>query len=96
MIAAAAAGDEDRDGLLPEEELPEASPEALARIDRDGAGAISVGAGAGDRIVRMTEADKRGAFLFGPRTRALAERLSAAPDEDGGEQEGRGRDPART
>jgi hypothetical protein len=38
MIAAAAAGDEDRDGLLPEEELPEASPEALARIDRDGAG----------------------------------------------------------
>jgi len=57
VVNAFAARDGDRDGLLTPEELPEASPEALARIDRNGDGVISVGEGAADRIVRFFDAD---------------------------------------
>jgi hypothetical protein len=57
IVMSFAARDTDRDGLLTPAELPEASPEALARIDRDGDGMISVGEGAGDRIVRFFDAD---------------------------------------
>lgn len=57
VVTAFAARDGDRDGLLTAAELPEAAPEALARIDRNGDGAISVGEGAADRIVRFFDAD---------------------------------------
>ena len=40
VVTAFAARDTDRDGYLTPEELPEASAEALARIDRDGDGRI--------------------------------------------------------